>query len=220
MPSSHGDGPPKPWASLRPSGEPARLPRTALLVAVLILAVPGCMTVAPKKPHGPDRTPAIRSRSPRAECPPDEARACAGRFPREAGGPGPGSGSRPRRRTARCEFGGRGLTGCVRGSASSANSGRRRFPIVIRQHAGQRRRWTTSGESCQPTTEWPEPDRAESPPARGRAGRGTAVQLSGRPCRPGKNLPRSIRHRRGARPFPLPLDHEPDLRGPLAAAEK
>ena len=48
----------------------------------------------------------------------------------------------------------------------------------------------------------------------------TAVQLSRYPCRPGKNLPRSFRNRRGARPLPLPLAHEPDLRGPLAACGK
>ena len=61
---------------------------------------------------------------------------------------------------------------------------------------------------------------AQSSPARGRARNGTGVQLSRHPCRPGKNLPRSFRHRRGARPLPLPLAHEPDLRGPLAACGK
>ena len=28
----------------------------ALLVVLMIVALPGCMTLAPKKPHGPDRT--------------------------------------------------------------------------------------------------------------------------------------------------------------------
>ena len=61
---------------------------------------------------------------------------------------------------------------------------------------------------------------AQPCPARARTRNGTGVQLSRHPCRPGKNLPRSVRHRRGARPLPLPLAHEPDLRRPLAACGK
>ena len=68
----------------------------------------------------------------------------------------------------------------------TGESGNRGFPDGPRQRTGQRRRRTAPGESSRSATEWPEPDRAQSPPARGRAGSGTASSIirTSMPTRP------------------------------------
>ena len=53
---SSGAGAPKSRWPLRLPGEAMRLFSKALMIAVLVLAVPGCSTVAPLKVHGSDRT--------------------------------------------------------------------------------------------------------------------------------------------------------------------
>jgi len=56
MPSSPGDGSPNVWRSVRLSEAPARLSAMALRVVWMIVAAPGCMTLAPEKPHDPELT--------------------------------------------------------------------------------------------------------------------------------------------------------------------
>ena len=238
-------GSPKSWWTLQLSERAGRSSRSRLVLGVLMLALPGCMTTGHQSAKSLD--PSVRSAPPRGALydPPTNQRATPPGLLENpvVRGQDPGADQEGGPRDA-----GSAAVVAPAGSAPplpqpnppapappvsdlvSAPSGFALDPVANPAGAdppaspGSTLASAAAGRPpanpASTTAERPEPDRAQPPPARGRTRNGTGVQLSRHPCRPGENLPRPVRYRRGARPLPLPLAHEPDLRGPLAACGK
>ena len=126
MRSPVGNGSPKSWWTLQLWERAGRFSRFCLVLGVLMLALPGCMTTGHQSAKSLDSS--VRSAPPRGALndPPTNQRAHAARFPRESGRPRPGPRSRSGGWTAGRGVSSRGCTSGVGAAASAAESPQRR----------------------------------------------------------------------------------------------
>ena len=205
MQSPVGNGSPKSWWTLQLWERAGRSSRSRLVLAVLMLALPGCMTTGHQSTKGLD--PSVRSAPPRGALndPPTNQKATPPGFLENPVVRGQDPGADQDGGPQDAGSASHGCTSGVDAAASAAESpstrpacqrpgfrpfrfrfgprgrsGRRSSCCEHRQHTGQRRRRQAPGESCQHPTERPEPDRAtaSSVQSRPERNRSTLIPIS------------------------------------------